>query len=124
MQPSGCSSLVARDRDVVRLVGGREPRARFGPVIQDDLLGDSEAEALLKELACRRDVACQEIDVIETSRRNATRYVSLRLVLESGRNVWRCLESLRFPVQFDGMAIRCGHAIRRAMPHPVSPRDR
>jgi len=97
---------------------------RFGAVIQDDLLGQPEAEALVEKPPRRRDVARQKIDVIEAPRRNAARHVPLRLILEGRRNLGCGLESLRFPVQFDGMTVGRRHAIRRSVPRLFDPRAR
>ena len=112
MQPARRAAAVVRDGDVVRLVGGRQPRAHFRAVIEDDLLGQAQTEQLLEEPPGGSDVARQKVDVIEAPRRDAARHVPLRLVLEGRRDLRRRHESLRLPVQLDGMAVGRRHSGR------------
>src|SRR5262245_43288292 len=110
-----------RDRHVVRLVSGRQPCARFSAVVKDDLLGEPQSQTFVEELAGGGDVACHEIDVIESPGRDTPWHVPLRLVLERCRNVWRRLESFRFPIQLDGVTVGRGNTIRGTMSLIVGP---
>ena len=56
---------VARVREVVRLLVGREPDAGLGAVVEDDLLGQAQAELLLAECAVRAGIDGEEVDVVE-----------------------------------------------------------
>src|SRR5581483_3587178 len=64
VQASPGSGVVARIGKIVTLVGAGHPHRSFRAVVHHDLLGQAEAEVLLKELAVRFDVHCQPVPVV------------------------------------------------------------
>ena len=102
---------VARVRDVVRLLAGREPDARLGAVVEHDLLGQPQAEILLEEDAVLGGIDGEEVDVVEVADADAAPRVALRLVLERRAKLGRRLVALGLVEELEAMAVGIEEAV-------------
>ena len=106
---------LARIGEVVALVGAGQPHARLDPVVEHDLLGQSEAERLLEKLPVRFDVGGQTIEMIDPADIDAARGKSLRLVLQRRLQFGRRLVPFSLIVDFEDMAVGIMKLVGRAM---------
>jgi len=97
--------MVARIGEVVALVRAGHPHGGFRAVVQNDLLGQPEAQVLLEKRAVAFDVYGQAIPMIEAAHVDATRGKALGLILQGRAQLWRSLVPLRFVVKLDLMAV-------------------
>src|SRR5271165_2566619 len=102
--------------EVVALVRRRQPHAGLFTGIENDLLGQAEAQIILEEFAVGLDVDGEAIEVVESAHVHATRRIALGLVLQGRTQVGRCLVPFGFVIQLDDMAVRVMEAIARSMP--------
>ena len=100
------AGVVARIGEVVGLVGHRHPDRGFGAVIENDGLGQPEAEIVLEEDPVGLDVDRQPVPVVEPAHIAAARRKALRLVLQRWLLVGRRLVPLGLVVKLDHVAVR------------------
>src|SRR5271166_277658 len=114
--------------EVVALVGRSEPHSRLLPGIEHDLLGETEAEIFLKELAVRLHVDGEAVEVVEPANAHPARGIALRLILERGAKLLGRLVPARLVVELHDVAVGIVETISRAMAEPsidpVNPRAR
>ena len=115
VQPAARAGDVARVREVVRLLVGREPDARLGAVVEHDLLGQPQAEVALAEDAVLARVDGQEVDVVEVPDAHAAPRVALRLVLERRPQLRRGRVALGLVEQLHAVAVGVEEAVGAAV---------
>src|SRR5260370_41412346 len=106
VKPSLSTAAVLRERNVVGFQRGREPCAHFVVAIEDDLLSDTHAEHVAEKLPASLYILGQEVDVVESSRRNSVRAVTLGLVFESGLMLSLRDVAIRLIVNLDTVSVR------------------
>jgi hypothetical protein len=102
------ASVVARVCKIVALVGRCHPHAGFAAIVEHDLLGELEAEIVLKEFAVGLDVDRKSVEMVDPAYVDAACGKTLRLVLESGLEFGRRLVPFGFVVDLEFMAIGVG----------------
>ncbi len=101
--------------EVVALVGGGEPHAGFGAVVEHDEFGGAEAEGGLEELAVGADVDGEAVEMVEPADVDAAAGDALRLVLERGAEVVGGLVPLGLVVDLEGVAVGVAEAVGGAV---------
>ena len=111
MQTATRVRQVAGVGEVVGLLVGREPDARFRAVVEHDLLGEPQAEVCLEERAVLARVDREEVDVIEVPHADAAAGIALRLVLQRGAELGRRLVALGLVEELDAVAVGVEEAV-------------
>jgi hypothetical protein len=65
MEPATRAASVEGDRKVIRLESCRQPAAHFGSIIENDLLGHTKPEQLVKKLPVGFYILCEQVDVVQ-----------------------------------------------------------
>jgi hypothetical protein len=90
----------------------KQPHAHFLARVQHDLLGETEAQIVLEELAIGPDIDREAVEMVEPANIRAAGGIALGLVFQRGTQDLRRLIPLGFMVKFDHMPIGVCEAIR------------
>ena len=106
---------VARVREVVGLLVGREPDPGLVAVVEHDLLGQPQPQVALAEDAVLTGIDGQEVDVVEVADTDAPPRVAVRLILERRSQLRRSRVALGLVEQLDAVAVGVQEAICAAV---------
>ena len=141
VQPAGHAIALPCEGHIVGFIGGGQPHAHLGAVIELNPLGAAKPEVALVKFAAAAHIDGEAVIVVEPSDIHPARGVALGLVAQRRPQRLRRLVPLRVVIQLHQMAIRVteaegaamakaarmlsdGHAIGAQRGHPAGQRGR